>query len=158
MRSLCCERRRALTCVGMTGSLNWRVTSLGASVTFGEVVKYLEAAAYIAIVLAVLGVPQMLSSYFDIRERRGAREEAERARQTEREEAERARQAERAEAERRHTEMMTALFAIIDRTNDGRHDTPARDEDVNTEILRRLSVIESALGIATEPDDDGHVA
>ena len=137
--------------------------------TFEEVVKYLEAAAYIAIVLAVLGVPQMLSSYFDIRDRRGAREEAERIRQAEREEAERARQAEReeserirqverAEAERRHTEMMTALFAIIDRTNNGRHDTPARDEEVNTEILRRLSVIESALGIATEPDDDERVA
>ena len=125
--------------------------------TFEEVVKYLEAAAYIAIVLAVLGVPQMLSSYFDIRDRRGAREEAERARQAEREEAERARQAERADAERRHTEMMTALFAIIDRTNNGRHDIPARDEDVNTEILRRLSVIESALGIATEPDDDERV-
>ena len=134
--------------------------------TFEEVVKYLEAAAYIAIVLAVLGVPQMLSSYFDIRDRRGAREEAERVRQAEREEAERVRQAEReevervrqaerAEAERRHTEMMTALFAIIDRTNNGRHDIPARDEDVNTEILRRLSVIETALGIATEPDDDG---
>ena len=127
--------------------------------TFEEVVKYLEAAAYIAIVLAVLGVPQMLSSYFDIRDRRGAREEAERARQVERDEAERARQAERdeADAERRHTEMMTALFAIIDRTNNGRHDIPARDEDVNTEILRRLSVIESALGIATEPDDDERV-
>ena len=145
--------------------------------TFEEVVKYLEAAAYIAIVLAVLGVPQMLSSYFDIRDRRGAREEAERIRQAEREEAERVRQAEReeaervrqaereeaerarlaerAEAERRHTEMMTALFAIIDRTHNGRHDVPARDEDVNAEILRRLSVIESALGIATDPDDDG---
>lgn len=85
----------------------------------------------------------MLSSYFDIRDRRGAREETERIRQ-----------AERAEAERRHTEMMTALFAIIDRTNNGRHDIPARDEDVNTKILRRRSVIESALGIATKPDDD----
>ena len=133
--------------------------------TFEEVVKYLEAAAYIAIVLAVLGVPQMLSSYFDIRDRRGAREEAERVRQAEREEAERirreereeaerARREERAEAERRHTEMMTALFTIIDRTNNGRRDAPARDEDVNAEILRRLSVIESALGIATDSDDD----
>ena len=144
--------------------------------TFEEVVKYLEAAAYIAIVLAVLGVPQMLSSYFDIRDRRGARDEAERVRQAEREEAERIRQAERDEAERvrqaereemerarqaerdaaerRHTEMMTALFTIIDRTNDGRRDAPARDEDVNAEILRRLSVIESALGIAAEPEDD----
>ena len=133
--------------------------------TFEEVVKYLEAAAYVAIVLAVLGVPQMLSSYFDIRDRRGAREEAERARQAEREEAERirreereeaerVRREERAEAERRHTEMMTALFAVLDRTNNGRRDVPSRDEDVNTEILRRLSVIESALGIVTDPDDD----
>ena len=97
--------------------------------TFAEVVKYPEAAAYIAIVLSVLGVPQMLSGYFDTRDRRGAREKAERARQAEREEAERLRQPERAEAERRHTE-----------------------------ILRRLSVIESAPGIATEPDDDEGVA
>ena len=37
------------------------------------VLTYLQAGAYIAIMLAVLGVPQMLSGYFDIRERRKER-------------------------------------------------------------------------------------
>ena len=33
-------------------------------------IQYLQAGAYIAIMLAVLGVPQMLSSYFDLKARR----------------------------------------------------------------------------------------
>ena len=52
--------------------------------------------------LAVLGVPQLLTYYFDQRDRRRARAE-------DRAEAERARREERAEADRRHHEMMTAL-------------------------------------------------
>lgn len=82
----------------------------------------LEAGAYIAIMLAVAGVPQMLSSYFDIRARRHdqavAEINAERRHREERaaeerhhqeaelrrrEEAERRRE-ERAEAERRREE------------------------------------------------------
>ena len=39
------------------------------------VLQHLEAGAYIAIMLAVLGVPQLLSSYFDIRARRADRRE-----------------------------------------------------------------------------------
>ena len=46
-----------------------------AGLTYLEILPYLEGAAYAAIVIAVLGVPQMLSSYFDIRERRRNREE-----------------------------------------------------------------------------------
>ena len=64
----------------------------------------LEAGAYIAIMLAVAGVPQMLSSYFDIRARRHdqavAEINAERRHREERAEAERRRQDE----ERRHQE------------------------------------------------------
>lgn len=56
---------------------------------------YLEAGAYIAIMLAVLGVPQMLSGYFDIRERRRERAEQE------------------AGAERRHQEMMAMIAATF---------------------------------------------
>ena len=114
---------------------------------FEEVLKYLEAAAYIAIVLAVIGVPQMLSSYFDIRDRRQARAEAERIRREELAE-------QKADAERRHVEMMTALFAIIDRTGNGRRDGSDQGDEANAEILRRLAAIEAALGIASEPNGD----
>ena len=80
----------------------------------------------------------MLSSYFDIRERRRSRSEdrleAERTRSENRLEAERIRQEaertrreaeqtrreERAEAERRHTEMMTALAGILAGQSNGR--------------------------------------
>ena len=56
---------------------------------------YLEAGAYIGIMLAVLGVPQMLYGYFDIRERRRERAEQE------------------ASAQRRHQEMMAMIAATI---------------------------------------------
>ncbi len=39
--------------------------------------QYLAAGAYVAIMVAVLGVPQLLSSFIDIRERRRERQEAE---------------------------------------------------------------------------------
>ncbi len=52
--------------------------------TYLEILPYLEGAAYIAIVIAVLGVPQLLSSYFDIRERRRNREEDRHNREEER--------------------------------------------------------------------------
>lgn len=53
-------------------------------------VIYLSAGAYIAIMIAVLGVPQMLSSYFDLRARRLERQENE------------------SSIERRHQEMLAA--------------------------------------------------
>ena len=106
--------------------------------------QYLEGAAYIAIVLAVLGVPHMLTYYFERRERAADRAAAERRREDERAAAERRRQDERAEAdrqrradqaeadrrrqdeqaaaERRHLEMMTALVAIAERNG---HPPPA---------------------------------
>ena len=66
--------------------------------------QYLEGAAYIAIVLAVLGVPQMLTYYFERRDRRRERDDdqakAERQRVSDRAEAERQRAADQAEAER----------------------------------------------------------
>ena len=98
-------------------------------------VVYLSAGAYIAIMLAVLGVPQLISSYFDLRARRldrleneanaerrhqenlaaeARREERqeERRREEQRVEGEHRREERRQEseiAERRHTEMMTLL-------------------------------------------------
>ena len=123
--------------------------------------QYLEGAAYIAIVLAVIGVPHMLTYYFERRERaadRAAAErqrlddraEAERRREEERleaerqrredlaerqrreDEAERRRQDERAEADRRHLEMMTALVAIAERNG---HPPPAPASDPDASIL-----------------------
>ena len=91
--------------------------------------QYLEGAAYISIVLAVLGVPHMLTYYFERRERADDRAAAERRHQEERaerqrreDEADRRRQDERADAERRHLEMMTALVAIAERNG---HPPPA---------------------------------
>ena len=71
-----------------------------------HILTYLEAGAYVAIMLAVLGVPQMLSGYFDIRERRREREET-------RVEKERALQEQASSAERRHQEMMAMIAATI---------------------------------------------
>ena len=99
------------------------------------VLQHLEAGAYIAIMLAVLGVPQLLSSYFDIRTRRADRREdraeaeareaarEERHRQDDerrRQDDERRRQddehrhrEQREDDERRHREMMTILAAAV---------------------------------------------
>ena len=64
--------------------------------------QYLQAGAYIAIMLAVLGVPQMLSSYFDLRARRQAEERLLEERQEERRREEEWRH--RQEEERRREE------------------------------------------------------
>jgi hypothetical protein len=110
----------------------------------------------------------MLSSYFDIRERRRSRSEdrleaertrsenrleAERIRREERAEAEQTRREERAEAERRHTEMMTALAGILAGQSNGRPAATNGAAD-NAELLRRLAAIEAALGISGEPAHD----
>ncbi len=150
--------------------------------TYLEILPYLEGAAYIAIVIAVLGVPQLLSSYFDIRERRRNREEdrhnreeerrnreeqrradelrrsehqleAERVRLQERADSERQRMEERAETERRHQETLTALMGIIaTRTNGGRGTWESQNGAMR-EILRRLAAIEAALGLQPDPPD-----
>ena len=94
-------------------------------------ITYLQAGAYIAIMLAVFGGPQMLSSYFEARNRRADRLEAERRhqeildaearreerrldeqREERRREEERRRQEAEA-AERRHQELLAALIAAI---------------------------------------------
>ena len=109
-------------------------------------VIYLSAGAYIAIMLAVLGVPQLLSSYFDLRARRLDRLEneanAERRhqenlaaeeRREERREEERREERRRAEEQRRrdeelrrqemrsmeqrHQELMVAVVAAVSREN-----------------------------------------
>ena len=91
--------------------------SAGLTATCCSALQYLEGAAYIAIVLAVFGVPQLLTYYLDRRDRRRDRREeraeTERLRQEELAEAERLRQEERAEAERRHQETMTALTGTM---------------------------------------------
>ena len=116
--------------------------------------QYLEGAAYIAIVLAVLGVPQLLTYYLDQRNRRNERREdraeaerirqenlaeAERIRREERAEAERVRREERAEAERRHQEMMTALIAIVERNGH----TPPEQTAVVQELRQRINALEA---------------
>ena len=116
--------------------------------------QYLEGAAYIAIVLAVLGVPQMLTYYFERRDRRRERDddraiaerqraadqaEAERQRAADRAEAEQVRREERAAAERRHLEMMTALVALTDRNG---HTAPDQSGLI-AQMQQRITDLES---------------
>ena len=90
------------------------------------IMMYLEAGAYIAIMLAVIGVPQMLSSYFDIRDRRRERDEL-------RAENERIRLEQEANAERRHQEMMAMLAAVMSHNAAGRANDDRNDQ---TDIIR----------------------
>ena len=89
----------------------------------------LEAGAYIAIMLAVAGVPQMLSSYFDIRARRHdqavAEINAERRHREERAEAERRRQDE----ERRHQEAELRRREEAERRREERAESERRYEE-----------------------------
>ena len=112
--------------------------------------QYLEGAAYIAIVLAVLGVPQLLTHYLDQRNRRKERREdqaeAERVRREERAETERVRREERADAERRHQETLTALMgaitamtAIVERNGH----TPPEQTAVVRELRQRINRLEA---------------
>lgn len=111
--------------------------------------QYLEGAAYIAIVLAVFGVPQLLTYYLDRRDRRRDRRE-------ERAEAERARQEERAEAERRHLEtmtaltgMITALTAILERNG---HNAPADQSAVIERLQQRIAELEAEMALLRNGD------
>lgn len=117
-------------------------------------VIYLSAGAYIAIMIAVLGVPQMLSSYFDLRARRLERQEnesiierrhqemlaaqarreeqEEERRRQDRQEEERRRQDEerrRQDEERRHRELV-ALIAVA--LGNGRGQDNGQSELVRT--------------------------
>ena len=81
-------------------------------------VIYLSAGAYIAIMLAVLGVPQLLSSYFDLKTRRLERQENE------------------ASAERRHQEIMAAEARREERQEE-RQEERRREEQRLEEERRR---------------------
>ena len=117
------------------------------------VLQFLQAGAYIAIMLAVLGVPQLLSSFFDIRERRKERQEAERRREeaerrreeTERRREEDARQREeeaRRREDRHHEEFMTLLATIVSNTS-------GRNGDKDDVIRAQQQIIDR---LATEND------
>ena len=86
--------------------------SAGLTATCCSTLQYLEGAAYIAVVLAVFGVPQLLTYYLDRRDRRRDRREeraeAERVRREEREAAERIRREEREATEQARREDLTA--------------------------------------------------
>ena len=88
-------------------------------VKMGEwtLIAYLQAGAYAAIMAAVLGVPQMLSSYFDLRLRRQQEERQEELRREERRLEEERRRQDAAAAERRHQELMAALIAALGNGN-----------------------------------------
>ena len=113
--------------------------------------EFLQAGAYIGIMLAALGVPQLLSSYFDIRERRREREAADRrweqeqqrreeTERREREEAERRREESRQRQEERHQEMMTLLAVLVSNTA-GQNQGQELGEVVKAQqqIIERLS-------------------
>ena len=104
-----------------SATIGWSIIS-----EMGEwtLITYLQAGAYAAIMAAVLGVPQMISSYFDLRARRLQEERQEERRREERRQdeehrrqnEERLRQSEerlRQDNERRHQELMAMLAAVL---------------------------------------------
>ena len=122
--------------------------SVGLAATCCTALQYLEGAAYIAIVLAVFGVPQLLTYYLDRRDRRRDRRE-------ERVETERARQEERAEAERRHQEtmtaltgMITALAAVLERNGH----TPPDQSAAIEQLQRRIAELEAEITLLRNGD------
>ncbi len=107
--------------------------SAGLTATCCSALQYLEGAAYIAIVLAVFGVPQLLTYYLDRRDRRRERRE------------------ERADAERRHHEtmtaltgMITALTAILERNG---HSAPADQSAVIERLQQRIAELEAEIAL-----------
>ena len=145
--------------------------SAGLTTTCCTTLQYLEGAAYIAIVLAVLGVPQLLTHYFDRRYRRRDRAEAERirrqdlataerirreereaaeqARREEREVAERTRREEREAAERRHQEMMTVLIGLLERNG---HSAPTDQSAAIEQLQRRIAELETEIALSQNGD------
>ena len=125
--------------------------SAGLTATCCSTLQYLEGAAYVAIVLAVFGVPQLISYYFDRRDRRRDRQEeraeAERVRREDLATAEQARREEREAAERRHQETMTALMgtltaltAVLERNG---HSAPTDQSAVIEQLQRRVAELET---------------
>ena len=106
------------------------------------IMMYLEAGAYIAIMLAVIGVPQMLSSYFDIRDRRRERDEL-------RAENERIRLEQEANAERHHHKMMAILAAVmshnaVTRANDDRNDIIRAQQQLIADLTAEVAALRQA--------------
>ena len=120
-------------------------------------IAYLQAGAYIAIMIAVFGGPQMLSSYFEARNRRADRLEnesnaerrhrevmdaearREKRRLDERRQETELRRQETEAAERRHQQLMTALIAAI---SNGRNQGGEQSRLVET-LLQRVEALES---------------
>ena len=124
-------------------------------------ITYLQAGAYIAIMIAVFGGPQMLSSYFEARNRRADRlenesnaerrhreamdaearreERREERRQEERRQEAESRRQEAEAAERRHQELLTALIAAI---GNGRGQGEGQGRFVET-LLQRVEALEA---------------
>ena len=82
-------------------------------------VIYLSAGAYVAIMLAVLGVPQLLSSYFDLKARRIERAENE------------------ANTERRHQETLEANARREERQEERLREERRLDEERRREEVER---------------------
>ena len=74
-------------------------------------ITYLQAGAYIAIMIAVFGGPQMISSYFEARNRRADRQENE------------------SNAERRHREILDAEARREDRRLEERREERLREDE-----------------------------
>ena len=96
---------------------------------------YMQAGAYAAIMFAVIGVPQLLSSYFDYRTRRRERQEAEsnaerrhrelmEERREEREERRQEFALQRQESEQRHEALMTLLISNMNNGPNRRGEPP----------------------------------
>lgn len=109
------------------------------------ILKYLAAGAYIAIMLAVLGVPQLLSSYFDIRSRRQDRRE-------DKEEARRAHEQAEANADRRHQEMMVMLAGVLSNGQNHSQDDTIRAQQ---QIIEQLSAENERLRNERSNDNNG---
>ncbi len=146
-------------------------------------VIYLSAGAYIAIMLAVLGVPQLLSSYFDLRARRIERAEneanterrhqerllEERRREERQEELRREerqeelRREERQEelrrqdaeaSERRHHELMTTLIAAL---SNGRNQDNGQSELIRS-LQQTIETLETENARLRRENGDGDTA
>ena len=96
--------------------------------------------------LAVLGVPQLLSSYFDIRERRREREAADRRWEQEQQRREETERREREEAERRREETQRRREEAQQRREESeqrREESRQRQEERHQEMMTLLAVLVS---------------
>ena len=125
--------------------------------------QYLEGAAYVAIVLAVIGVPHMLTYYFERRERAADRAAAERQRRedlADRAAAERRREEERLEAELRRREDLADRRRREDEAERRRQDERAESERRHLEMMTALVAIAERNGHpppAPAPDPDASI-